>query len=79
MNATPKTHAVQVRRAAEHRAAVVRDVRRLAFTSETGVTRTPREHEHEFTTIEADLANDRTIGWCWCGKYMDSGTWEQHI
>lgn len=39
MNATPKTHAVQVRRAAERRTAVVQDIRRLAFTSETGVIR----------------------------------------
>jgi hypothetical protein len=71
MNATPKTHAVQVRRAAEARTAVVADVRRLAFTSETGVVRPQRPHtEHVMSEVEADLAGGVTIGYCECGEYM---------
>lgn len=36
MNVTPKTHAVQVRNAAARKAAVVKDVRRLAYSTSTG-------------------------------------------
>jgi hypothetical protein len=36
MTITPKTHAVQVRRATERRNAVVRDVRVLAYSTKTG-------------------------------------------
>lgn len=75
MAITPKTHAQQVRNAAARKSAVTKDVRRLAFTSETGVVRPERKcHEHIMTQVLADLAGDRTIGWCDCGHYMDTGT-----
>ena len=78
MAITPKTHAQQVRKAAERKSAVTRDVRRLAYTSETGVVRPVREcREHVMDEIMADLPGDRTIGWCRCGKYMDTGTWDE--
>lgn len=77
MNVTPKTHAVQVRNAAARKAAVVKDERRLAFTSETGVVRTVKPHEHVMDVVEADLAGDRSIGYCHCGEYMDTGTWDE--
>ena len=71
MNATPKTHAQQVRRAAEARKAVVTDVRRLAYTSETGVVRPQRAHtEHVMSVVDADLAGGVTVGYCECGEYM---------
>lgn len=53
MNVTPKVHAQQVRRAAERKSAVVHDVRRLAFTSETGVIR-PQRPEPEPEPVEDD-------------------------
>jgi hypothetical protein len=77
MNVTPKTHAQQVRKAAERKVAVTPDVRRLAFTSETGVVRKERVHEHTMETIMADLPGDRTVGYCSCGEYMDTGTWDE--
>lgn len=77
MSVTPKTHATLVRKAAARKVAVTPDARRLAYTSETGVTRTVREHEHEMSTVEADLPGDRSIGHCHCGEYMDTGTWDE--
>lgn len=73
MNATPKTHAVQVRRAAEHRAAVVTDVRRLAFTSETGVVRPERQWDaaprpvHTLSGYSDDCACEKWADCYYCG------------
>jgi hypothetical protein len=77
MNATPKTHAVQVRRAAEARTAVTPDARRLAYTSNTGDQPRRACCEHVMTHIYADLPGDRTVGSCYCGEYMDTGTWDE--
>lgn len=76
MNATPKTMAQQVRKAEEVRNSVTKDVRRLAYTSTTGDA--PRVcREHTMHDILADLPGDRTVGYCYCGEYMDTGTWDE--
>ena len=80
MNATPKTMAQQVRKAAARKVAVTRDPRRLAFTSETGVVRPVHagpQHEHCMDVVLADLPGDRSVGYCDCGEYMDTGTFDE--
>jgi hypothetical protein len=77
---------MQVRKAAARKVAITRDSRRVAFTSQTGVVRIPKgyravpvgeSHEHIMVTVEADLPGDRSIGYCFCGEYMDTGTWDE--
>jgi hypothetical protein len=94
MNVTPNTLVSQV--AAARAARVVPfGGDRLAFTSQTGVTRVVRgafgavEYdfdncpdlrkygEHVLSDVEADLPGDRSVGFCVCRKYIDTGTWDE--
>ena len=83
MTATPKTHAVQVRKAAEAKKAFTPRVTRLAYSTSTGdAPRTPevcpeiaKGHEHGIFESVADLPGDRSIGYCICGAYVDTGVW----
>lgn len=84
MNVTPKTHAVQVRNAAARKSAVTQDVRVLAYTSATGLPTGQERAQarcaaqgHPMVEVEADLPGDRTIGYCACGGYIDTGTWDE--
>jgi hypothetical protein len=109
MNITPKTHAQQVRRAAERKAEFTPYITRIAYTTETGeervqerlVTAPPTRRvcentlalalgdlpsvsrecpeiaagrEHGIYDSVADLPGDRSIGYCVCGEYVDTGT-----
>jgi hypothetical protein len=33
--------------------------------------------EHVLTYVEADLPGDRSVGTCICGKYIDTGTFDE--
>lgn len=69
--ATPKDHAVQVRRATERKNAVSPGGVRLAYSTSTGDVRTLRvDHEHVMSEVYADLPGGVTIGYCDCGEYM---------
>jgi len=62
---------------------------RLAYSTNTGEAPrvwevTPkscpsvkRYGEHVMDTVEADLPGDRSIGYCECGWFMDTGTWDE--
>lgn len=62
----------------------------LVFTSETGVIRKDDVNHPEYVcpamraygmhcidTVMADLPGDRTVGYCECGEYIDTGTWDE--
>lgn len=36
-----------------------------------------RYGSHGLAEVEADLPGDRSIGYCWCGAYVDTGTWDE--
>jgi hypothetical protein len=33
--------------------------------------------EHVLDYVEADLPGDRSVGYCSCGQYIDTGTWDE--
>lgn len=81
MNATPATAARQITVAKK----VNRPTVRPAWTSETGKVRTVRPakvrtvrpHTCSIDVVIADLPGDRTIGNCWCGQQIDTGTFNE--
>ena len=88
MNITPKTHAQQVRRAAERKAEFTPYITRIAYTTSSGDERVQERlpsvsrecpeiakgREHGIFESVADLPGDRSIGYCVCGEYVDTGT-----
>ena len=77
MKAPTKTPGVHVLSSPWRRTAVTPDARRLAYTSNTGDQPRRACCEHVMTHIYADLPGDRTVGSCYCGEYMDTGTWDE--
>jgi hypothetical protein len=70
MTITPKTHATQVRRANDRKAAVVRDVRVLAYSTKTGDAPRPAPVEPTPVVIVDDPH-------CFvCGRHTDH--WGEH-
>jgi hypothetical protein len=80
MNASPATFAAQVAKARKANVPPFGGDRR-AYTSETGMVRTEwvtrYDHEHVMSEFVADLPGDRSIGYCECGEYLDTGTFDE--
>jgi hypothetical protein len=76
-------------RAERVRVARVAPRTRLAYSTSSGQSRTARETdeatcedfqrygEHVMDEVEADLPGDRSVGFCRCGKYIDTGTFDE--
>lgn len=73
------------------RVALVAPRTRLAYSTSTGDS--PRQEtvqqrrvncpelaqwgEHVMVDVEADLPGDRSVGYCSCGQYIDTGTFDE--
>lgn len=79
MNVSPATAARQIKVARAARAHLGGN--RLAYSTHTGerplVPAREIAHEHVMTEVYADLPGDRTVGSCFCGEPMDTGTWDE--
>lgn len=82
MNVTPATAARQT--------SIARRVNRvqanvLVYSTTTGQTSTvptvcrevKRYGTHVLDQVIADLPGDRSVGYCTCGEYMDTGTFDE--
>ena len=89
---TPKTMARQItlsRQERENRPVVVQT--RLAWTSSTGDKSMQERREYDYSKcadlakygehvldyVEADLPGDRSVGYCSCGQYIDTGSFDE--
>ena len=86
-------HVAQAQRAERARVARVAPRLRLAYSTKTGdAPRLSQEAydydyskcrdlakygEHVLDYVEADLPGDRSVGYCSCGKYIDTGTFDE--
>jgi len=86
MNASPATVARSIRHNREAAQAVTQDVRTVTYTSNTGdLSWSERQAvkcaKRGYHVIEvegsSDLPGDRTVGWCLCGQYEDTGTFDE--
>ena len=81
MIATPAT---AVRQIATARVVNRVQPNRLAYSTTTGQVKVEpvcamvkRHGEHVLVNVEADLPGDRSVGTCSCGKWIDTGTWDE--